>query len=268
MSKNITVLVIGEIVGKLGRRVVTKILPAWRAKYRPDLITANVENLAHGKGVTQKTMTEMKMAGIDIFTSGDHIWDKQNPSFDGFERDFPIAVPANDSRAPEKLRWQTFAFGKEEIFVLNLVGQVFMTGEFTGNPFHAFDSIYEEMGKPKLLLVDIHTEATSEKVAFGHFAAGRASVVYGSHTHIPTSDERILNKSTGYITDIGMVGSDDSVLGVDKEVIIDRFLENDKKTFIYPEAGSAWFNGLLCQLDVNSGKCIKIQRLSEKTNIN
>lgn len=267
MQGKLTILFIGDIVGKLGRTAVKTILPKWQQQYKPDVIVANVENLAHGKGVTRKTLAEMTQLSIDIFTAGDHIWDKAELRREDFSS-FPIALPANDSRTVPHCRWQTVTVGHDTLFVLNLVGQVFMDDEHRQSPFHTFDRVYEEMGKPRFLIVDMHAEATSEKVAFGYYVDGRASLVCGTHTHIPTADARILPSSTGYITDCGMTGSNDSVLGVRKDIIINRFLNATKEVFEYPESGPIWINGVLADLDKKTGTCIKLQLLTEMLTIN
>jgi len=215
-----------------------------------------------------QTLAEMSIAGIEVFTGGDHIWSKIDPVEDELQNKYRIALPANDTRTSASLRWQKIKIADQEVFVLNLLGTVFMTNEYTDNPFQKFDELYEEMGKPKLLVVDIHAEATSEKVALGHYLAGRASLVYGTHTHIPTADQRILDEHTGYITDLGMTGSNKDVLGVDRHIIIDRFLEKEKSAFEYPEHGPAWMNAIYCELDITTGKCVKLTRLNAKSLIN
>jgi len=263
MPNKISFILLGDIVGKIGRSVIHNVIPKWKTKYRPDAIIANVENLAHGKGITEKTLAEMQEAGITAFTSGDHAWKKQDPAATAELLDAKIALPSNHPSTPTDYRWQTAMVADQKVFVLNLLGQVFMTDVGAKNPFTHFDSVFEEMGKPKFLLVDLHAEATSEKVAFGYYTDGRASVVYGTHTHIPTADTRIMEKGTGYQTDVGMTGSNASVLGVDKDVILNRFLETEKETFIYPESGPAWANGLYVELDAETGTCTKIQRIEE-----
>ena len=267
MPGNIRILAIGDIVGKLGRKTVQELIPRWQQTYEPNVIIGNVENLAHGKGVTEKTLAEISNYGVTICTAGDHIWDKGDLFLESYER-IPMALPANDERTPDTLRWQSYSIGNEKIFVLNLVGQVFMPGVHVNNPFTSFDSLYEEMGRPKLLLVDFHTEATSEKVAFGYYADGRASIVYGTHTHIPTADAHILQGGTGYITDVGMTGAWESVLGVDKEVIVRRFVTESKEPFTYSESGPAWSNAIVCDLNATTGKCTSINLITEKLTIN
>ena len=206
LAKPIRILFFGDVVGKIGRRAVTAILPQWQKKYKPDLVIANVENLAHGKGVTERTLQELKSAGINIFTGGNHIWSKDDPSSEAIQANYVLALPANDPQTPVTHRWQTIPVGEQELYLLSMLGQFQMEGENIRNPFHEFDELYETMEKPKLLLVDFHAEATSEKVAFGLYLDGRASAVLGTHTHVPTADGRILPGQTGYLSDLGMVG--------------------------------------------------------------
>ncbi len=266
-KKTIKVLIIGDIVAKIGREVVKTVLPRWKKEYSPDVIIANVENLAHGKGVTEKTLSEMKELGITGFTGGNHIWQKENPVSDPITAIAKISLPANDPRTPEDFRFQTIQAGNVNIVLVDLLGQVSMKDDVE-NPFAAIDALYDRLNKPKHLLVEIHADATSEKVALGYHLNGRASAVFGTHTHIPTADTRILSEGTGYVTDIGMTGSNASVLGVAKETIIKRFLTGDKGTFDYPETGPAWINAIFLELDTKSGKCTLIKRLSEELTIN
>jgi hypothetical protein len=198
------------------------------------------------------------------FTGGNHVWQKEDPGKDPIASSFPIALPANDPRSAASLWSLTLPLGDEKVFVLSLLGQVGMHEEGTENPFLCFDSMYERLGRPKFLIVDLHAEATSEKVALGHYADGRASLLYGTHTHIPTADERILPRGTGYVTDLGMTGSDDSVLGVSKDVIVKRFLGGAKETFEYPEDGRAWINGLYAEISRETGRCVKVQRIHKQ----
>jgi hypothetical protein len=263
----IRVLILGDIVAKIGRVTAIAALAQWKREYSPDLIIGNIENLTHGKGVTEKTLHEMREAGLMIGTGGNHVWSKEDPNLESVATALPLALPANDSRAGTLGKFQEITVGQAKIIVLNLLGQAGMHDETTENPFLYFDRFYEEAGRPKHVIVDLHTELTSEKVAFGFHVAGRASLVYGTHTHVPTADARILSGGTGYITDLGMTGSDDSVLGVAKEVIIKRFLGAEKLAFDYPETGPAQANGLYAELDTDTGRCSAIRQLQFKTTI-
>lgn len=260
----IRVLILGDIVAKIGRAAATIAIKQWKKEFYPDLILGNIENLTHGKGVSAKALLEMRAAGLMIGTGGNHVWSKEDPNLDTITQALPLALPANDSRIGTSGRYQEHTVGQSKIIVLNLLGQAAMHDTTTANPFLYFDGFYEKMGKPKHLIVDFHTELTSEKVAFGYHVDGRASVVYGTHTHVPTADARILAGGTGYITDIGMTGSDDSVLGVSKEVIIKRFLGTAKDSFVYPESGPAQANAIFAELDEKKGTCKTIQQVAIK----
>lgn len=260
MSKHITLIVFGDVVARLGRSTLAAVVPLWRKKYKPDLVVANVENLAHGRGVTLKTLDELQKIGIDAFTGGNHVWTKESPL--ELMQEHHLAVPANDPRTPIDKALVKVPCGDQALFVLNLQGTIFMNDDSVENPFLHFDKVVA--GKPLPLLVDLHAEATSEKVAFGHYVDGRASLVVGTHTHIPTADAKILPKGTGYITDIGMTGSDDSVLGVNKEIIIKRFTGEAKEIFDYPEHGPAIANAILATIDMTTGHCTTIEHISHK----
>ncbi len=260
-TKPLKILFFGDVVGKIGRRAVAQIVPQWREKYQPDVILANVENLAHGKGVTVKSLTEMKSAGVDVFTGGNHIWSKDDPTTDDISNNFILALPANAPLTPKAKLWQTVTIGKQELYVLNLLGQFQMEGAETTNPFIAFDEIYQAMNQPKLLLVDFHAETTSEKVAMGLYLDGRASAVLGSHTHVPTADARILPKKTGYISDLGMVGGQNTVLGVQADIIINRFKGESIGPFDWPETGPAVISAVYLELDPTTGHCLQIEPL-------
>lgn len=267
MATSIKILIFGDIVGKLGRTLVETIMPVWRDEFKPDMVIGNVENLAHGKGITTKSLKQMHDAGIQVFTGGNHVWKKTDPGAEEIRGQYRLALPANDSRTIEPLRWQMIPVRGQDFLVINVLGQAYMADE-VGNPFIAFDEIYERNNKPQFVIVDVHAEFTSEKVAFGRYVDGRASVVFGTHTHIATRDERILSQGTGYITDVGMTGSDDSVLGVTYEVIIKRFLGQGKETFTYPETGPGIVNALLCEIDAASGRTLNIRHLTKTMTIN
>jgi 2',3'-cyclic-nucleotide 2'-phosphodiesterase len=265
---NIHILFIGDVVGKLGRTVLREVLPQWKQEYAPDLVIANVENVSHGKGVMIKHLTELKELGIDVFTGGNHVWSKENPQDETIASIAPFALPANDPQTTAPSRYQVVTVNDVPVTIINLLGTFEMYNEAVTSPFKTFDELFTALHEPKHVFVDLHAEATSEKNAFGFYVDGRASTVVGTHTHIPTADERILAGGTGYISDCGMTGSNDSVLGVAKEVIIKRFLEEEKISFEYPDSGPAWINGVFCELDANTGRCVTMKRLQKTLTIN
>jgi len=247
------ILVYGDIVGRMGREAVKVTLPEWKDAHDPDLIIANVENLAHGRGVTKDTIDEMLFAGVDFFTSGNHIYDRDDvlelfadPHYaDRLIR--PANYPVGSAGEGSKF----LTVGTKNVLVVNLMGRVFnkMTVE---DPFRTFDDIYAASVRssaqaPHVILVDFHGDATSEKTAFGWHAAGRATAVWGTHTHVPTRDDRLLPGGTAYISDIGMTGFRDGVIGVEKEAVIRTFLTQAHARHEFPEEGDAVVNAILIE---------------------
>ncbi len=262
------ILFFGDIVGKIGREAIKKILPELKKKLKPNLILANGENLAHGAGVTKKILKEIKQSGIDFLTSGNHIWEKkeieeifQDPEFKDF-----IIRPANYPEGLLGKGEQILVTGKFSLLVINLLGRVFIK-ENLDCPFRKLDQILEIYKTKKLsgILVDFHAEATSEKNAFGWWADGRVSAVFGTHTHIGTIDAKILPKGTAYITDIGMVGAKDSIIGVKKDGPIKEFLTQIPQTFEIPEKGEVVINSVYLEINPKTKKATKIKRIDLET---
>ena len=214
---------LGDVVGRGGRRAASKASPAIKEEHGIDLMIANLENAAGGFGITTKALNELELAGIDFFTSGNHIWDKKEGVRLLDERR-NIVRPANyPGNAPGR-GFRMIEVKGISIAILNIQGRVFMPP--IDCPFRTIDSCLERIGSESpIKLVDIHAEATSEKIAMGWYLDGRVSLVLGTHTHVRTGDVRVLPKGTGYVTDVGVTGSHDSVLGVTKEIVIKRFLE-------------------------------------------
>lgn len=257
------VLFFGDIVGKIGRRAISKILPELKKKHKPDLVLANAENLAHGIGLTAKTIKEMKEAGIDYFTSGNHIYKKETSEEVMRVAGALVLRPANYPPKAPGLGEKMIELGVKKILMVNLIGRVFMAEDFDC-PFRKFDEIYEKYKKENpVIIVDFHAEATSEKVAMGHYLNGRAAALLGTHTHVPTADERILSKGTAYISDVGMVGAYDSIIGVDKKNIIEMFLTQMPFPHEIPETGQAQVNAVLLEFEAKENKATKIERLSQ-----
>lgn len=265
-KKSIKIIFIGDVVGKLGRRALAQIVPVWREKYQADEFIVNVENLAHGKGVTEATLAELKVLGLRIFTGGNHVWSKAGLDQLLQDKEITLVVPANDSRALPEHGARVITVANLKFLLVNLVGQVFMIDEqnLTTNPFQVVDEILTQKDPSVAgVLIDFHAEATSEKIAFGWYLDGRAVAVCGTHTHVPTADAKILPKGTAYITDIGMVGGVQTVLGVDKDVIVNRFSGNHKSSFEYPDVGEAEINAVLLTLNPETGQTIGIEHLHE-----
>jgi metallophosphoesterase (TIGR00282 family) len=265
------ILFIGDIIGKIGRAGVKNLLPKLKKSLKLDLVIANVENLAHGKGVTEKTLNEIKEVGVDVFTSGNHIWKKRKEVEEIFKKQNffllrPANYPPNVSGIGEKI---FITNNKEKILIINLIGRVFFKEDFDC-PFRVIDKILKKYKKEKLnaIIIDFHAEATSETKALGFYVDGRVSAILGTHSHIPTADAKILPNKTAYVTDTGMTGAENSVIGVEKESVIKTYLTQINHQFIFPEKGECTFNSVLVEIDLKTGKAIKIKRVDKKTTVN
>lgn len=250
-------LFIGDIIGRPGRRALKKFLPALLEKYSPSLVVANGENAAGGIGITPDICRQL-LAQVDVLTSGNHIWDKRD-AVEYLDQEPRLLRPANyPFPSPGK---GIYTFETKEGFqvaVLNLQGRVFM--EPIDCPFRAADRELKLLeGRNSIIFVDFHAEATSEKQAMGWYLDGRVSVVVGTHTHVPTADEKILPRGTAFITDVGMVGGYESVIGLKKEQAIQRFLTSRPQRFEPGKLGLV-FSSVFIEVDTQTGKAISIQR--------
>lgn len=262
------VLFFGDIVGKVGRKAVANILPSLKEKYSPDIVLANVENLAHGKGVTVSTLAEVKALGINGFTSGNHVWKKEDVVEAAKASGALLVTPLNDPRTTGDQRFLHLSVAGHELVVVNLLGRTFMNQPELSSPFEAIDSfLLEQKNFKGSIILDFHAEATSEKVALGWYLDGRISALLGTHTHIPTADWKILPNGTAYVTDLGMVGPADSVLGVKKELIIEKFLTDGPIVFKYDEEGDAEVNAVYLEIDEATNKAIKIEKINQRVSI-
>jgi len=251
------ILFIGDIVGKSGREIVKDQLPILQKKYNPDFTIANGENLASGKGITPKIYDAMMASGIDLLTGGNHTL-KRDEILEIIDEDkTQILRPANWPE--DKPGWGFATIKKDDMAlqIINLQGRTFMD-EAINSPFEVADKILKEYPS-KFTIVDFHAEATSEKRALAEYIDGKVGAVIGTHTHVATCDEQILSAGTGFITDIGMTGPTDSILGVKKELVLRRFMVNEKEIFEVAE-GPAELNGVLIELN-DSGKCKSIKRI-------
>jgi len=251
------VLLIGDVIGRAGRDALRRHLPVLRDKYRPAFVVVNGENAAGGVGLTEEVGREL-FSMADVLTSGNHIWDKKE-GIAYMEKEPRVIRPANyPSPAPGK--GTVVVIGPEglKLGVLNLQGRVFM--EPIDDPFRTADATIEELRKETpAIIVDIHAEATSEKVALGYYLDGRVSAVVGTHTHVPTADERILPGGTAYITDLGMAGSRNSVIGIRREQAIAKFLTSRPIRF-EPDKGGSFLSGVAVQIDPATGRALSIVR--------
>ena len=253
------ILFIGDIVGKPGRRAVRELLPGIIEDRRIDFVIANCENAAAGFGVTAEIVEELFGAHIDVLTSGNHIWDKREVM--EFVDDYEALLrPANyPEGAPGRGSVVVPAPGGVSVGVLNLAGRVFM--QPLDCPFRTADREIEQLKKrTRVIIADMHAEATSEKIAMGWYLDGRVSAVLGTHTHVQTADERILPGGTAYITDVGMTGPFDSVIGIRKESIMQRFLLQIPNKFDVAK-GDARLQGILLEIGPD-GRAVGLERVN------
>ncbi len=254
------IIFLGDIVGRTGRNIVQQLLPSIKNEYAPDIIVANGENAAGGAGIDPKVAAELLAMNVDILTTGNHIWKrreaidlvKQNPK--------QIIRPLNFPKGAPGVGWTCFEVNGKKINIVNAMGRVFMD-EKLDCPFQRLDELLEnELCDEKIIFVDFHAEATSEKEALGFFLDGRVSAVVGTHTHVQTADDKILPEGTAYLTDVGMCGAKFSVLGVEHEPIVQNFLTGMPVKFDVAK-GIAILNAVLITCDEQNGKAIKIERI-------
>ncbi len=266
----IRLLAVGDVIGSPGRRAVERLLPALRTELGVDLVVANAENSAGGRGVGLRTARELRDAGVDVLTTGNHIWAQPDVDQALADDDLRLLRPLN---FPPELPGRgacTLRVKGHDLTVVSLLGVVFMSP--LDDPFRAMDAFVLEAaagraaaggdGAPArpLIVVDFHAEATSEKVAMGWHLAGRVAAVVGTHTHVPTADARVLPGGTGYGTELGMVGPRDSIIGAAVEPTLRRFLTHRPGRAAVPD-GPVDFNALLVELDAERGTCRAVRRV-------
>ncbi len=258
------ILVIGDIVGRPGRRAVKNLLPVLRQEFEIDFVIANAENASGGRGLTGDVMHELLFTGIDVLTMGNHVWDNKD-IFRIIDDEPRLIRPLNYPGPCPGQGYHIYKAGfSTRIAVINASGRVFLPP--LDCPFVAVNEVLTEIeGKADIIIVDFHAEATSEKVAFGHYFDGRVQAVLGTHTHIQTSDERILPGGTAYITDLGMTGPYESVLGMKKELVLEKFLTG-RPVRLEVASGKAQLEGVLLTVDEDSYQVSKITRISKLLN--
>jgi metallophosphoesterase (TIGR00282 family) len=259
-SKELTVLFIGDIVGETGRISVKKFLPKLKEKYILDLVIANGEHLSDRVGLEIEYVKEMEEAGVNFFTTGNHVWRKKEFEEHIAKADVPVIRPANFKEKMPGDGYRIISTKKGRILVLNLLGKENIPLDVE-TPFDVADEILAKTKGYKYSIVDFHAEMTSEKVAMGKYLDGRVSAVIGTHTHVPTADAEILPKGTAYISDVGMTGPKDSVLGVKSSIIIERFKTGLPQRFEVEE-GRGVFNAVLLTFD-EMGKAKSIKRIDK-----
>jgi 2',3'-cyclic-nucleotide 2'-phosphodiesterase len=255
----------GDIVGKPGREAVRKLYPPLKSEHSIDLFIANGENVAGGSGITRKIGYELHDAGVDVITLGDHSW-KNKDVFNLVQEDRWVIRPANfPPKSPGNGSVTVTMDNGIRVGVMLLIGRIYMSPP-VDCPFRAADEqIAELKDKTDLIIIDMHAEATSEKVAMGRYLDGRVTAVLGTHTHIPTADETILPKGTAYITDVGMTGPHDSVLGRDVQPVLKRFITHIPSFFTVAK-NDIRISGVILTIDENSKRVTAIERVQKKLN--
>lgn len=251
------ILAVGDVIGKPGRQACARLLPELREKYNLDLVIVNAENVAGGIGVTPGTAEELLDTGADVLTSGNHVWNHKEilPCLDG---DMPILRPLN---YPPGVPGRGYVIIGRAL-VVNLIGRTFMNAYDC--PFRAMDRLLDELeDRPSAIIVDFHAEATSEKMAMGRYLDGRVSAVLGTHTHVGTIDTQILPEGTAYVTDIGMVGPVNSVIGDDIDAVLKRFLTMLPNRLSVGK-GRTVFNAVLVKTDDTTGRAVSIDRVTRE----
>ncbi len=253
------ILMVGDVVGRPGRYFFMEQTPELKAAKNIDMVIVNGENAAHGKGLTPGIFAELVRGGADVVTTGNHIWD--NPTVLQIIDSEPFLLrPANYPEDSPGKGFCIYPVGKKKIGVINMSGRTFMQ-PLMDDPFRLGDKIVSFLKKNcALIFIDFHAEATSEKLAFAHYFDGQVTAVVGTHTHVQTADEKILPKGTAYISDLGMVGAENSILGVEIEPVIKKFLTGRPSKFEVAE-GAAVYCALLIETDDKTDKVIKIERI-------
>lgn len=252
------IMLVGDVVGRAGRRAFRKITPQLRLERKIDVVIVNGENVAGGKGFTRKALDELYAGGADVVTSGNHVWDKKDVF--AFVDEEPFLVrPANYPEGTPGKGYCIFPFKAANIAVLNLSGRSFMPT--LDCPFQKADEVLAEIeGRADIIVLDFHAETTSEKLAMGHYLDGRVGIVVGTHTHVQTADAQILPEGTAYITDLGMVGPHDSILGVRTDIVIQKFRTGMPVRFEMAE-GAAEYAAVIVDIDPSLGCAEKIERI-------
>ena len=256
------VLFLGDVVGKPGRRAIQFLLPRLIDRERVDLVIANCENATDGSGIDPKNAHELLETGVHVLTSGNHVW-RRKEIIEFIGREPRLLRPANFPPAAPGHGWAVCETADATpIAVLNLIGRVFM--DSVDCPFRTAEALLPELrARARIIVVDMHGEATSEKAAMGWFLAGKVSAVLGSHTHVQTADERLLPGDTAYITDVGMCGPTESVIGVEKELALRRFITHMPVKFEVA-GGPVVVQGAVVDIDPETGRARGIRRLRER----
>ena len=259
MKSSIRILLFGDIVGKSGRAVFQKHIDRLRSHYKADAVIVNGENSARGRGITSRIVKFFKHNNVDVITTGNHIW-QQREIYAYLQQNSDVLRPANYSSDCPGKGVTTFTCNGYTVGVINVQGRVFMF-DHVECPLKTVDSLLTFLRpQTSIIIVDFHAEATSEKAALGYYLDGRVSAVVGTHTHVQTSDERILPQGTAFITDLGMAGALDSMIGMKKEPIIKKFLTQMPIKFEVETKGPMQLCGVCIEINTSVGKAISIER--------
>lgn len=252
------ILFIGDIVGKIGRNAISTYLPKLKQEYRPTVSIVNAENAAHGKGLTEKIYKQLLREGVDFMTMGNHTYG-QREIYEFIDEAKRMVRPANFPSEAPGVGMRIIQINDIKLAIINLQGRAFM--QDIDDPFKKADELLKEAQKvTPYIFVDFHAETTSEKNAMGWYLDGRVSAVVGTHTHIQTSDNRILPSGTGYITDVGMTGFYDGILGINRDEVIERFITSLPQRHVVPDNGRSVLSGVIIDIDKN-GKTTNIERI-------
>ncbi len=261
MTNKINIMFLGDIVGKQGRHAVRDYIASLNDN-KPDFIIANVENASHGFGLTQKNYNELLEYGIDGFTSGNHIWDKRE-IFQYIDEADKLIRPINYPKGTHGTGYRIFETEKGKIGIINVLGRTFMG--LIDSPWEILNEAIEEIKKEtNIIIIDIHAEATAEKICMAkYYAKQGVSAIFGTHTHVQTADERIYEDCCAYITDVGFCGDMDGVIGMDYEASVNRLITNIPDRLDVAENGRTIINGVLVTVDVLTGQAESIKRINE-----
>lgn len=252
------ILFVGDVFGRPGRKAVGRLLPTLREELSCDFVIANGENAAAGNGITPDTAEEIFRAGADVITGGNHIWDKEE-GIALLERDSRILRPANYPPGTPGRGHGVFPIGGVRVAVVSVQGRIFMPP--LDCPFRTMEAVLEKLtGATPIIIVDVHAEATSEKMGLGWYLDGRVSALVGTHTHVATADERILPRGTAFLTDVGMTGPHDSIIGVRKELALKRMMRQMPVRF-QPADRDVRLHGVLIEVDAETGRASSITRV-------
>lgn len=252
-------LFVGDITGDAGMDKAVEELGKLRRQYKVDVVVVNGENAAERNGITEKQFRDLRFAGADVVTMGNHTWANQE-IYHFIDREDALVRPYNYPAGTAGKGYTLLDLGRTQVAVINLLGNVFVSS--LPSPFTMIDGLLEEIKAQgvRVILIDLHAEATSEKIAFAHYVDGRVSAVVGTHTHVQTADETILPKGTAYISDAGMTGAVDSVLGVKTELSVQQFVTQIPVRFVHAQ-GPAKLHGVVIEVDDKTGKAVSIERI-------